>query len=459
MKKILFCIIGCFIVLPLGADNVTTTKPYVDYHVGQKQDKIPGYTPVEYIENTGGSYINTGVNGYGTWDIDAQGVTAPVGKNAILVAYYTNASAWFGAAPNNKWGFGSNSGTYFSDSFTNRVNVNLEFASKRATATINGVTINRTSTNTYTLNNYQLMDYKSSYPMVAKLYSAKFYNASGQLVFNGIPVRHGNECGLYDTVSGTFKSSPSGSFTCGPEGTGAILTYGATDGSIGSAIITDQIGTNTTESTIPTIGATVEALGHKMGTVGAGAGFVMAGEIVGGGTSTAHAKKPVYSSTNNYNDALVTATVVNNNARSAANNELSCLDNDCTLWQIGSAAQLDTTCKASDVPCINSDECCSNSCVLGQCFAACVPSGGLCTKTSQCCSGLQCLLNKCSALEKLCASDSDCSGLTPYCCNSKCQAKACATCAKEGELCGSTPCCAGLTCHAGKPSVCILTKS
>lgn len=184
------------------------------------------YTPVEYIENTGGSYINTGVSGYGTWDIDVQGVTAPVGKNAVLVAYYSNASAWFGAAPNNKWGFGSNSGTYFSDSFTNRVNVNLEFASKRATATINGVTINRTSTNTYTLNNYQLMDYNSSYPMVAKLYSAKFYNASGQLVFNGIPVRHGNECGLYDTVSGTFKSSANTTypFSC-PSTSGLPNTY------------------------------------------------------------------------------------------------------------------------------------------------------------------------------------------------------------------------------------------
>lgn len=284
MKKILFCIIGCFMVLPLGADNVTTTKPYVDYHVGQKQDKIPGI----------------------------------------------------------------------------------------------------------------------------------------------------------------------------PSGTGAIVTYGATDGSIGSAVIVDQIGTSTAESTIPMTGTLVKELNDKMDTVGAGAGFVMAGEIVGGGTSTAHAKKPVYSSTNRYNDALVTAEVVNTAALDATDNELSCLDNDCTLWQIDSAAQLDTTCKASDVPCINSDECCSNSCVFGQCFAACVANGGSCSQNSDCCSGLQCLLNKCSTLEKLCKSDSDCSRLTPYCCNNKCQATECAVtlCAKQGESCASTPCCEELICNIGKTPVC-----
>lgn len=442
MRKILFWALGCLFVLPAFADNVATTKPYVDYNIAQKQNIIPGipsgYTPVEYIENTGGSYINTGVSGYGTWDIDVQGVTAPVGKNAVLVAYYNYAPAWFGASTNNKWGFGAN-GYYFADNFTDRVNVNLEFASKRATATINGVTINRTSTNTHTLNNYQLMDYNSSYPMVAKLYSAKFYNASGQLVFNGIPVKYNNVCGLYDTVSKTFKPSNSGTaFTCGPVGVREMVTYGASAGDIGARMIVDSLGSDTTAETVPTTGAVNSVKENKMAKVDAKAGWVMAGEVYTTllGVTPQNSKKPIYDpSTRNYDDALVTATRLNTTATAAANSELSCVDNDCTLWSLNTTGvtTMTTVCKPINTACINNSECCTGNCgaELGKCGAAqalCAGLGESCSKL-KCCTGFVCndISQTCGRASLACAGVGEaCSDIMP-CCFGTCSRETCVT--------------------------------
>ena len=173
-----------------------------------------GYTPVEYIQGAGSSYINTGVMGYGNWQISAQGVTAPSGRNAILVAYGTSATSWFGSSPNNRWGFGPTNGLYFTNvNFTDRIDLDVTFASKSAVATINGTSITRTSSSAVTQTNYRLLDY-GSYGMAAKLYGAKFYK-NNELAFNGVPARYGNVCGLYDTVSGTFfPSATTTNFTC-----------------------------------------------------------------------------------------------------------------------------------------------------------------------------------------------------------------------------------------------------
>lgn len=480
MKKILFCIIGCFVVLPLGADNVTTTKPYVDYHVGQKQDKIPGipsgYIPVEYIESTGTQYINTQyslvsnnvIYEWSALDQSTSSSTSLFGAqgtqdggtrySGILYGSNTTRRLYAGSTTSMAIGYASNDSAFH--------DWKLDMSSGSATLVKDGSVLQTKpfSGNLYKGRSITLFGNNTTQYSNLKL---RYYRIidNGKMAFNGIPVKYNNVCGLYDTVSRTFKPSASGSLICGPEGVGAIVTYGATDGSIGSAVIANQIGTSTAESTIPMTGTLVKELTDKMDTVGAGAGFVMAGEIVDGGTSTAHAKKPVYmgEKRNNYNDALVPVGVVNDSATDAANNELSCLDNDCTLWRIGSDIQIFTTCKSASIPCINSDECCSNSCVLGQCFATCVPSGGNCSQNSDCCKGLSCLFdNKCGTPVSLsCKSDSNCSGLTPYCCNGECQATECAdtVCAKQGELCGSTPCCEGLSCSATRPSVCILKKS
>ena len=54
----------------------------------------------------------------------------------------------------------------------------------------------------------------------AKVYYAKFYNASGDLVRDYIPAknRSTNEIGLYDKISKTwFYNAGTGSFVAGPE--------------------------------------------------------------------------------------------------------------------------------------------------------------------------------------------------------------------------------------------------
>ena len=48
------------------------------------------------------------------------------------------------------------------------------------------------------------------------LYSFKMWNAQGQLIANYIPATYNNTVGFYDTVSGTFKTATSGTFTAGP---------------------------------------------------------------------------------------------------------------------------------------------------------------------------------------------------------------------------------------------------
>jgi len=50
---------------------------------------------------------------------------------------------------------------------------------------------------------------------IFKLFNFKMKDSNGNLKFNGIPVKYGNVCGLYDTVSETFLPSESGTaFTC-----------------------------------------------------------------------------------------------------------------------------------------------------------------------------------------------------------------------------------------------------
>ena len=48
------------------------------------------------------------------------------------------------------------------------------------------------------------------------LYSFKMWNAQGQLIANYVPATYNNTVGFYDTVSGTFKTATSGTFTAGP---------------------------------------------------------------------------------------------------------------------------------------------------------------------------------------------------------------------------------------------------
>ncbi|MBQ6736273.1 MAG: hypothetical protein IJQ90_02170 [Alphaproteobacteria bacterium] len=120
-------------------------------------------------------------------------------------------------------------------------------------------------------------------------------------------------------------------------GTNKLMTYGASAGATpGSRDIVSTLGTSTTATTVPETGPIVAGMANKQDIVNGTADYVMTGT----GTAGTVGEKPVYSSTNNYSNALVEAQTVNTAATDAANSELTCVDNDCLLWQITELANL-----------------------------------------------------------------------------------------------------------------------
>ena len=118
-------------------------------------------------------------------------------------------------------------------------------------------------------------------------------------------------------------------------GTNKLMTYGASTGAIpGSRDIVSTLGTSTTATTVPETGPIVAGIANKQAIVNGTADYIMTGT----GTAESVGEKPVYSSTNNYSSALVEAQTVNTAATTAANSELTCIDNDCLLWQISQSA-------------------------------------------------------------------------------------------------------------------------
>jgi len=124
-------------------------------------------------------------------------------------------------------------------------------------------------------------------------------------------------------------------------GVNKIMTYGATTGAqTGSRDIeTTSIGTDTTADKVAAAGIIVAALNNKQNIVIGTDDWVMTGSPYDGG----YGGKPVYSTTNNYSNALVTAETVNNAAIAAANSEFSCetyvegaeqIPDNCLIWRI-----------------------------------------------------------------------------------------------------------------------------
>ena len=117
-------------------------------------------------------------------------------------------------------------------------------------------------------------------------------------------------------------------------GTNKLMTYGASTGATpGSRDIVSTLGTSTTATTVPETGPIVAGIANKQDAVNGTANYIMTGT----GTAGTLGEKPVYSATNNYTSALVTAQTINTAAANAANSELSCIDNDCLLWQINTS--------------------------------------------------------------------------------------------------------------------------
>ena len=112
------------------------------------------------------------------------------------------------------------------------------------------------------------------------------------------------------------------------------MTYGSSAGNIGERNIVTTLGDDTTATTAITTGAVNTGLNNKQPRVNGTNGYIMAGT----GTAGTVAKKPVYGSTTQYTNALVEAQTVNTAATAAANSELTCIDNDCLLWQLRTTA-------------------------------------------------------------------------------------------------------------------------
>ena len=116
-------------------------------------------------------------------------------------------------------------------------------------------------------------------------------------------------------------------------GTNKLMTFGSSAGNIGTKDIVSTLGTSTTATTVPEVGPIVAGINSKQDAVNGTANYVMTGT----GTAGTLGEKPVYSTTTNYTNALVTAQTINTAAATAANSELSCIDNDCLLWQINTS--------------------------------------------------------------------------------------------------------------------------
>lgn len=111
---------------------------------------------------------------------------------------------------------------------------------------------------------------------------------------------------------------------------GYLALYGAVSGLTGERQIVTSLGTSTSATTLPTSGAVYTGLSGKQNKVSGTANYVMVGTSTSGSVS----EKPIYSNSAQYMNALIETGTLNTAVRNAANNELTCYDNDCTLWQI-----------------------------------------------------------------------------------------------------------------------------
>ena len=125
-------------------------------------------------------------------------------------------------------------------------------------------------------------------------------------------------------------------------GANKLMTYGTTDGAVGSRDIVTELGTSTTATTVPTVGAINGGFNTKQYKLNGNAGWVATNTGINGLVG----QKPIYDATNNYNTALVDAQTLNNAVINAVNSELIQVDetgtasSSGTLWKLNDAANL-----------------------------------------------------------------------------------------------------------------------
>ena len=119
-------------------------------------------------------------------------------------------------------------------------------------------------------------------------------------------------------------------------GTDKLMIYDESPDGIGEKNIVSSLGSNTSASDVPNVGAVKAGMDGKQDTINGTAGYVMTGT----GTAGSVGEKPIYSASAKYTDALVTAETVNTAVTNAVNSSLirvdanGDVDPNGTLWQI-----------------------------------------------------------------------------------------------------------------------------
>ena len=196
-------------------------------HNGTAGNSLPdGYTELEFIQSSGSQYIDTGIYG---------NLNTKMEIDFALMATGGSNYAIYGA------GIGQNSrsftlctnmgGTYLFPQFdtverTVRSNLNFVLGQKyHIVHSKDGWYYDGTRGATWanpteftTPGTIWLFDENgSALASSSRIYYVKIYN-NNELVFNGIPAKYGNDIGMYDTVSRSFKQNlGNGTFTAGPE--------------------------------------------------------------------------------------------------------------------------------------------------------------------------------------------------------------------------------------------------
>ena len=120
-------------------------------------------------------------------------------------------------------------------------------------------------------------------------------------------------------------------------GNAKLMLYSdTTDGVVASRDIVTSLGTSTTDTSVPTVGAINAGLATKQDTLNGTAGWV----VENTGTSGSVIQRPVYSETDNYKTALVEVEDLNQIVIDAVNSELTVVPG--VGWQINQSVTLPT---------------------------------------------------------------------------------------------------------------------
>ena len=191
------------------------------------------YTPVEYIQTNGYSYRNTGIKGLnaGTWEIyakwmltqtprvsDSYVIGTDIGNNNVnahRIATSGFRSDYYNLNGNSK---NAGSGTAGATAFPNQIH---EGTIKDKSVVIDEHTFSTTTAGSAINANTPIMLFAQNASAVASGFIGRMYASwatkDGVKQYNYIPVRRNSDgmCGMWDTVSQTFKPSSSGTpFTC-----------------------------------------------------------------------------------------------------------------------------------------------------------------------------------------------------------------------------------------------------